>query len=216
MKQISGIEFKTLCVWWGIQNRCFNPKAKAYERYGGRGIGMYDLWHYDFGAFYKYVSQLPHFGEKGYSIDRIDVNRDYEPDNIRMATYKEQANNKSNNRIIEFNGKAQTVAQWAEEYNISRAALANRLFKLKWDVEKALTTEVGEYKKKAHTIRKNLKAFRKANNLTLEEMGEKCGISKSGYCQIENGVREGSLAFWVRLKKAFALNDEEVNSLYIK
>lgn len=215
MKQISELELKTLYVWWGIQNRCFNPKDKGYNRYGGRGIGMYDLWHYDFGAFYDYVSKLPHFGEKGYSIDRINVDRDYEPNNIRMATYKEQANNKSNNRIIEYNGRSQTVSQWAEEYNMSRAVLANRLFKSGWSIEKALTTKV-RHAKKTVNEREKLKELRKENNLTYSEMAVKCDIAKSLYFRIERGESQGTMKFWENLQKTFNITDEEMFSFYKK
>lgn len=81
-------------VWKTMKQRCFNPKNHKYRIYGERGITVCDEWKNDFRAFYEFVSKLPHFGEKGYSIDRIDVNGNYEPGNVRWATAKEQQLNR--------------------------------------------------------------------------------------------------------------------------
>lgn len=80
-------------VWNAIKMRCLNPNALAYPNYGGRGITVYSEWRNNFTAFYNYISMLEHFGEPGYSLDRINNDGNYEPGNIRYATYKEQALN---------------------------------------------------------------------------------------------------------------------------
>ena len=85
-------------VWLSMKNRCFNNKAQGFRNYGGRGIRVCDEWKNDFQSFYDYVSQLPHFGEDGYSIDRINNDGNYEPGNVRWATQKEQVNNRRNSR----------------------------------------------------------------------------------------------------------------------
>ena len=79
--------------WQGIKARCLNPKSNVYKYYGARGISICDEWKNDFNAFLTYVSKLPHYGEKGRSIDRINNNGNYEPGNVRWATQSEQVKN---------------------------------------------------------------------------------------------------------------------------
>ena len=73
--------------------RCNNENRSAYNRYGGRGITVCDEWKNDFLSFYNYVIALPHYGEEGRTIDRVNSDGSYEPGNIRWATYKEQSIN---------------------------------------------------------------------------------------------------------------------------
>ena len=79
--------------WKGMKQRCNNPNHKGYKDYGGRGIKVFEDWEEDFQAFYDYVSKLEHFNEDGYTLDRIDNDKGYEPGNIRWATYSEQRMN---------------------------------------------------------------------------------------------------------------------------
>lgn len=89
---------KIYYVWRAIKKRCTNPADKEFDTYGGRGIKICDEWENDFGIFLSYVSKLPHYGEKGYTIDRIDNDGNYEPGNLRMATYSQQALNRHKKR----------------------------------------------------------------------------------------------------------------------
>ena len=86
--------------WNGMKQRCNNPKATAYKNYGGRGITICDEWQNSFQAFYDYVSKLPHYGEPGYSLDRIDNDGNYEPGNVRWTTMLVQQNNKSTSSAL--------------------------------------------------------------------------------------------------------------------
>ena len=87
---------KIYYVWMQMKNRCHNPESAAFKNYGGRGITVCEEWKNSFQAFYDYVSQLPHFNEEGYSLDRINNDGNYEPNNVRWATRAEQNNNKRN------------------------------------------------------------------------------------------------------------------------
>lgn len=118
-------------------SRCYHKKNSRYKRYGGRGISVCDAWLKDKALFFEWALS------NGYSddltLDRKDVNGDYSPSNCRWVTQKEQQNNRSNNRIIEFNGICHTLAEWAEITGIKQATIWARL-KSGWTTEKALTT----------------------------------------------------------------------------
>ena len=73
-------------TWTNMKSRIFNSNDKDYKHYGERGISIFPPWQVDFQLFYDYVSALPNFGKKKYSIDRIDVNGNYEPGNLRWTT----------------------------------------------------------------------------------------------------------------------------------
>ena len=101
---------------------------------------MYEPWSDSFEAFYNDVSILPNFGKEGYSLNRIDNDGNYEPNNVEWADEITQQNNKRNNRFVTYNGKTQTIPQWAREYNISYNKLKQRLNKYHWSVDRALNT----------------------------------------------------------------------------
>lgn len=91
-------------VWDNMRNRCLNPNATGFKNWGGRGITIFKPWIEDFQLFYDYVSKLPFFGENGRTLDRINNNGNYEPDNLRWATRKEQNDNKRK-RVKQFLGE---------------------------------------------------------------------------------------------------------------
>lgn len=124
-------------VYKHIHGRCMCKTDDAYSRYGGRGIKLCDEWA-DFEKFFSWSMENGY--APGLTIDRIDNNGNYSPDNCRWTTMKVQSNNKRNNHLIEFDGKIKTLAQWADEKNLTDDALEQRLNKHHWSIERALTT----------------------------------------------------------------------------
>lgn len=126
---------RTYYAWRSMRARCLNESNDSWSNYGGRGIAVCDKWINDFDAFYDDMGEAP----DGKSLDRIDVNGNYEPSNCRWATMKEQANNKTSNKIIEHDGEVMTHAQWADFLGIGRDTLHKRLTVYKMPLELALT-----------------------------------------------------------------------------
>lgn len=124
-------------AWQSMKSRCGRPRNKRYALYGGRGITVCPEW---FNSFEQFLLDMGRAPSKGHSLDRIDTNGNYERSNCRWATTKEQSNNKTTSRLIEYKGQVKTVAQWADLAGIQYGMLRSRLFKLKWSAEKALTT----------------------------------------------------------------------------
>lgn len=125
-------------IWIKMKERCTNPKNAQYKNYGGRGIKYCDEWK-NFENFYEWANN------NGYSenltIDRIDVNGNYEPTNCRWATIKEQNRNKRNNRIIEYNGETKCLSEWAEKLGIRYGLLSLRLSR-GWKVKRAFSQKI--------------------------------------------------------------------------
>lgn len=136
---------KIYIEWSGIKTRCYNKNSPQYKNYGGRGIIVCDRWKNSFDAFREDVSKLPHFGEQGYTLNRIDNDGNYEPNNVEWADNITQANNKRNNHLITYNGKTQTLAQWSKETGILSSVIIKR-FNLGWNVDEILTKPVRKYK----------------------------------------------------------------------
>ena len=114
-----------LLVWRSMNNRCYNEKQKSYATYGGRGIFIVDAWRGK-GGFDNFVRDM---GERpqGSSIERIDNNGPYSPENCRWASKFDQAKNKRNNRWITANGQTKHLAEWARDLDCSPAAILYRL-----------------------------------------------------------------------------------------
>ena len=112
-------------TWRGMMDRCYNPKNKRHDAYGGRGIKVCERWH-DINNFYEDVSKLENFGKPGYTLNRIRVNEDYKPDNVRWATPKQQSNNKRNNIKVNYQDEEMTLTEAAEKSGINYGTLRDR------------------------------------------------------------------------------------------
>jgi hypothetical protein len=126
-----------------MKTRCYNHNRKNYDRYGGRGITVCDEWLNNYDAFCDWA--LSHGYNDKLSIDRINNDGNYEPDNCRWATNMEQARNKSNNIWIEKDGIRQTAKDWCNQLGISYTTFINRL-RRGWDYERALNTPIKKQK----------------------------------------------------------------------
>ena len=135
-------------IWYNMITRCYNPNSSHYEHYGARGITVCDNWR-------KYENFRSWALDSGYqddlTIERIEVNGNYEPSNCKWATRKQQANNKRTSRYIEFNGERRTVAEWADSMGMDKRVLWDRLFVQNWSVERALTTPLRIRRRKENT-----------------------------------------------------------------
>lgn len=127
-------------VWMDMRRRCYDTKDSNYYNYGGRGIIVCDEWK-DYAVFRSWAK------ESGYdqtakrakcTLDRIDVNGNYCPENCRWVDCKTQCNNKRNNKLIEYDGRVQTLKQWADELGLSYSLVTRRIAS-GWSAERAFT-----------------------------------------------------------------------------
>src|SRR5882762_9630632 len=123
--------------WCAMHHRCLNPKHKQYHRYGGRGIVISERWIDSFETFLNDMGECP----KGSTLGRRNNDDGYSPTNCQWENIYQQANNRSNNKIIEFDGKSMTMAQWAEQLGMTYGALQSRLNRNKYPLEVALNPQ---------------------------------------------------------------------------
>lgn len=122
----------------GMLERCYNPNSIGYERYGGRGIKVCEEWIKNYLSFKDWALNSGY--EDGLTIDRIDNDGDYCPENCRWASLVTQANNKKSVPKYEYQGESHSISEWARILNMPRELLKDRITRLNWDVEKAFTT----------------------------------------------------------------------------
>lgn len=132
---------KVFKAYAAMKQRCFNPKTSEYYNYGGRGITVALEWVNSFSSFLEHVGYPP---TPYHSLDRINVDGNYEPHNVRWATSKEQASNKRSNRYLAIHGRRQTLTEWATEMGMSPLTLTTRL-NLGWSHEDAVHKPVIKY-----------------------------------------------------------------------
>jgi hypothetical protein len=128
----------TYNVWSGIIDRCNNSNSSNYKTYGAKGIKVCERWQNSFESFLEDMGIKP----LDCSIDRINVNGNYEPDNCRWADAKTQARNRTNNVRYEFDSKNLTLSEWSEITGIKSDTLQKRIKKQGWTIEEALTRKV--------------------------------------------------------------------------
>lgn len=110
-------------IWVNLKQRCYNPKSRLYRLYGARGITVCDRWLADYRAFADDMGERP---SPAHSIDRIDVNGNYEPSNCRWATDKEQSRNRRDTRFVECDGIVADMASTAERLGLTYSTVSKR------------------------------------------------------------------------------------------
>ena len=140
-------------VWCAMKERCYNPRNKSYERYGARGISVCEEWRKDFSVFAEWAES--HGYEYGLTIDRIDGNGNYCPENCRWVTPAQQNRNYSRNHMITYNGETKCLADWADQYGINRATMYLRIKRGK-DLDEVFSKEDGRTTRWKRTISPSL------------------------------------------------------------
>lgn len=136
-------------TWCGMIDRCNNKKDASYPRYGGRGIKICEEWLNDYRNFAKWARKNGYTDEL--TIERIDVNGDYCPENCKWATTKEQARNRRTTKWVEWQGRKMSLAEAAEMANLPYKQVHFRI-KKGWSLEKALTTPLKHGKSDLHKL----------------------------------------------------------------
>lgn len=125
-------------IWKNMKTRCYNKNFHRYSDYGGRGIFICNEWKDDFSVFAKWAM------ENGYvedlSIERLDNNGPYSPNNCKWATAYEQTRNTRSNNHITHNGKTKILSDWAKDLGLQQSVVGQRMRNYGWSVEMALTT----------------------------------------------------------------------------
>lgn len=127
-------------IWRHIKSRCLNKNVSCYKNYGGRGIKICSDWEYSFESFRDWA--LSNGYKEELSIDRINVNGNYEPSNCRWANAKLQANNKTNNHIIKYKGERKTLSEWSSIIGINSLTIFKRIYDYGWTIKRAFETPV--------------------------------------------------------------------------
>jgi len=143
----NGHTTKLYSIWASMKNRCYNENDSAYGNYGGRRIKICKEWKNDYKWFKKWAINNGYRNDL--TIDRIDNDGNYKPENCKWSTVKEQNRNTRSNRMITYKGKTHCIAEWVEILRISRSVLYDRLYTLGWSVERAFTQKVRKYQKRS-------------------------------------------------------------------
>lgn len=128
---------KEYVSWMAIKSRCYYPKNNRYAKYGARGITVCQRWK---DSFENFLSDMGYAPSPKHSVDRVDVNAGYGPENCRWATTKEQSRNTTRTRLLEYNGQKKTLGEWLEVFGLKdeKRKIYQRIHKLGWSLENAL------------------------------------------------------------------------------
>lgn len=155
-------------AWTMMKTRCLNTNNEKYPLYGGRGITICKEWQDSFDAFLADMGERP---SSAHSLDRIDTDGHYEPENCRWATASEQAINRRTTRWVEVGGERLNLQQWADRLGADPQTISDRLER-GWSAERAVTTPPRATKHKGPVYLEH-----NGERLRLHEWAERTGIS---------------------------------------
>lgn len=124
-------------IWTNMKSRCYNHKNDRYSRYGGRGITVCNEWLNNFKVFYDWA--IANGWEDGLSIERNEIDKNYNEYNCKWIPINDQQKNTSRSRFITFNNKTMTITDWAKEVGVKTQTLFARINIYGWSIEKSLT-----------------------------------------------------------------------------
>jgi hypothetical protein len=164
-------------IWAGILQRCYNPRVKSYQRYGGIGVGVCDRWREHNCGFENFLADVGMRPSPLHSIDRFPNHKgNYEPGNVRWATQTEQVRNTSVNVLLTYNEHTACLAEWAEITGLHYLTITKRI-KRGWSVDRSLSTPVGRESKYRDRPNSRKITFNGRTQL-LSEWAIEIGISK--------------------------------------
>lgn len=137
-------------VWCSMKGRCYCPSNDRYKNYGGRGITVCDEWKNSYENFKKWAMSngyQPDAPRGKCTIERVDVDGNYCPENCVWKTMKEQGNNKTDNHFVEYQGETHTVSEWAQRLGMAYNTLLNRI-NHGWSVDRAFTEPIHNFKRR--------------------------------------------------------------------
>lgn len=155
-------------VWNSMKQRCNNHKSQKYKIYGARGIKVCNEWNESYDSFRKWA--LDNGYKEGLTLDRINVDGNYEPNNCRWVTYEVQNSNKSNNVWIEYKGEKHTATQWAKIYGYDVKVIYQKMERNSISFLEALLS-VGERRERLITY--------KGKTQNLRQWADELGVSYS-------------------------------------
>jgi hypothetical protein len=172
-------------TWAAMLNRCRNPNVVEYKYYGGRGVKVCERWL----TFDNFLADMGDVSGRivGKTLERINNDGDYEPRNVRWASYHDQSRNRSNNRLLSFKGKTKILADWANDLGVTPGALIYRLDYKGWSIEEALTTPKPERPNAKLNMRKARAIRALYPGLSMDKIAAKYGVSKKTVLNIIHG-----------------------------
>ena len=181
-------------TWRGMLARCENPNHDSFERYGGRGIKVCERWASSFENFLADMGEKPSKS----SIDRIDVDGHYTPENCRWVTKKEQMRNTRANRYITVNGVTKLLVEWSEQTGLSQQVIKRRIDTYKWTPEEAINTPIngrksgqGSKNSRAKLDESMVCSIKRmlSQGETVSNLSKLFGVSYNAIYNIKSGVR---------------------------